>query len=404
MSAAWRSALSAVALLLCGLLTVPAQAQSRRTAIALVTGGADPELHARLLAELRSLGWRVREIAPGSDVALAQVARRAATLAVLRVGRGAEGVEVWVAPEVDAEARSEWIDVDTEHPEVGVLRAVETLRARFLELGLEPEDAQTGGGLVDGSDDPKRVRPPVEEPRTKPGSQPAAKPASKSPSKPATPATDATPAAGAHAAGHAVPDEFLPIPDVSEEQGAAGKTSARGLWLGLAGGLAAGGSDMSATPALTGSVRYVPVRWFGVDLSASWTPAGANVSTSTSWSELRGNWIGLAPELRYESGGWALTGAAGCALAIIDLRGHTSDPALTGRRAAIFTGLPFLRAAGEVELAASLRVRIEALAGISAPRAVIVFQNENNENERVAVWGRPLLAANLGLQWGVVRR
>ncbi|HYO96405.1 MAG TPA: hypothetical protein VER33_17935 [Polyangiaceae bacterium] len=135
--------------LLCGLgllvaclfwpLAARAQSVPRRTAIAVVSGGADTPFSLRLKAELLELGWRAIDIEPEADLALAQIARRAGTLAVLRVGKRAEGIEVWVAPEVDAEASSEWIDIETARPELAVLRAVEALRARFVELGLEPE-------------------------------------------------------------------------------------------------------------------------------------------------------------------------------------------------------------------------------------------------------------------------
>lgn len=135
--------------LLCGLSVLvaclfwppAARAQSvpRRTAIAVVSGGANAPFSLRLRAELQGLGWRAIEIEPEADLALAQIARRAGTLAVLRVGTRAEGIEVWVAPEVDAEASSEWIDIEPARQELAVLRAVEALRARFVELGLEPE-------------------------------------------------------------------------------------------------------------------------------------------------------------------------------------------------------------------------------------------------------------------------
>ena len=120
-------------------LVARAQSVPRRTAIAVVSGGANAPFSLRLRAELLGLGWRAIEIEPEADLALAQIARRAGTLAVLRVGTRAEGIEVWVAPEVDAEASSEWIDIEAARPELAVLRAVEALRARFVELGLEPE-------------------------------------------------------------------------------------------------------------------------------------------------------------------------------------------------------------------------------------------------------------------------
>jgi hypothetical protein len=318
--------------------------QLRRTAIALVTGGADRELHARVGAELRALGWRVVEVAPGSDLALAQIARRAGTLAVLRVGQAAEGIEVWVAPEVDAEAKSEWVDVDPQRPDLAVVLAVEALRARFLEFGLEPEHSSNLG------------KEPVAA-RRRPG--PAKPVVVSQPSRP--PATNAVGSA---------------------------------LWVGAGAAMLVAGEGVTSSAEI--ALRFLPVRWLGFDVAGWWPLSAAHVEATGGSAEMRSKLVLGAGELRWNLPEMSFGAGAGVGLAAVDLDGR-ADAGYVGSTDSLLTALPFGRLAFEVRVTRGLRVRMTSNVGASTPRAVIRF-----DERWVASWGRPFFALTLGIQGQVL--
>jgi len=346
-----------------GLCTSAARAEPRRSAIALVTGGADPELHARLRAEIAALGWRVTEIAPGADVALAQVARRAKTLAVLRVGQGAEGIEVWVAPEVDAQASSEWIDVDARRPELSVLRAVEALRARFLELGIEPEATPAGAHA------------------------------------------DATPTGSGSETTQLAPAAAIPEPEASSS--AAGTTpgsdegmrddpkqrSGSALWLGLASGVAHATTVGTPQIVVSGALRFDMAK-VAVGLEVWWPLTASRIEASEGSADVASTILASFAEYRLRHRAWAFGAGLGGALAIVNLRGITAVGMRETRTDSFYRGLLLGRLACEAELSRSFRLRAETSVGVAAPHSGVRFGQSV-----VAYWGQPLLAASLGLLW-----
>jgi hypothetical protein len=363
-----------------GLAARVADAQPRHTAIALVSGGADAELHARLRAELAGLGWRVKELGLGGDLALAQVARRAGTLAVLRVGRSAEGIEVWVAPEVDSDARSEWIDVDARRPELAVLRAVEALRARFLELGIEPEDLRgeasgseatpsgsaapgpaTAGGKPGADARPAEAKPPPKAPDDKPGEL----------------GSD----------DHEPPSVQLPeVPHAPET-----------LWLSARGGVISASKQLAPTASVSGAVRFVHESWLGVDLSAWWSPVAARVTGYEGYADVRAGLVALGGEVRDRRGSWTLAAGGGAALVWLSIKGYSVTASYRGQSAAALTGMPYGRVAAELTLVRRLHLRAEGMLGLTVQRAHVLFDQTS-----VATWGRPLLAGTLGLEWAAL--
>jgi hypothetical protein len=363
-----------------GLVVRVAEAQPRHTAIALVSGGADAELHARLRAELAGLGWRVKEMGLGGDLALAQVARRAGTLAVLRVGRAAEGIEVWVAPEVDSEARSEWIDVDARRPELAVLRAVEALRARFLELGIEPEDTR---GEASGSDStpPESTSPPTPSS----GNAKRGNDARPGESKPA-------PEIPADEPGELGPDDYEPPPPRPPQL----PLAPQALWLSLSGGVISASKQLAPGASVSGAVRVVHESWLGVDLSGWWSPVAASVSGAQGYADVRAGLVALGGEVRDRRGSWTLAAGGGAALAWLSVSGH-SIQGYRGQSAAALTAMPFARVAAEVALVRRLNLRAEGMLGFTAQRVHVLF-----EQTTVATWGRPLLAGTLGLEWAAL--
>lgn len=358
-----------------------ALAEPRHTAIALVSGGADAELHARLRAELAGLGWRVKEMPLGAELALAQVARRAGTLAVLRVGRSAEGIEVWVAPEVDSEARSEWIDVDGRRPELAVLRAVEALRARFLELGIEPEDLRaepTGSGATTSGTTPPVGTTSAGEKRP-PDSKPEAPRSKPAPSKGET--------------GTAEPElEPLPLPPLPEAPHAR-----HALWLVANGGIVSASKELGPGTALNGATRYVYDSRWGVDLSVWWPPTAARVSRSEGSADIRAALFALGSEFRDRRSVWTLAAGGGAALVWLHMTGYPEKAQILAQDANVFTAMPYGRGAVELELARRLHLRLEATLGFSVHNAHVLF-----DQTIVASWGRPFLAGTLGLEWAAL--
>lgn len=368
--------LAFVACALC-LRAAPAFAEPRHTAIALVSGGANAELHARLRAELAGLGWRVREIPLGNELALAQVARRAGTLAVLRVGRSAEGIEVWVAPEVDSEARSEWVDVDPKRPELAVLRAVEALRARFLELGIEPEDLREDSN---GADSGSAIRSTASESTSE---RPAADStgASKKPNPPVE--VEEPDLADTDASA------LSPAPEAPEPPRAP-----HALWLGAGGGLFTASQDLGPSATLGGGLRYVRGSWLGVDLSFWWPPAASRVRAEEGYADVRAALVALAVEGRDRRRTWTLAGGGGVALVSLSMDGYAQKDGYGNNSTSVVTAMPFARVATELELADRLHLRAEGAVGFTAQRALVRF-----DQNTVAIWGRPFLSASLGLTW-----
>lgn len=359
------------------------RAETRHTAIALVSGGANAELHARLRAELSSLGWRVKEMGLGADLALAQVARRARTLAVLRVGRSAEGIEVWVAPEVDSEARSEWIDVDARRPELAVLRAVEALRARFLELGIEPEDLRSEAPGSESAPASSATAPsePVPAPGKRGGDGP--KEATK---KPAPDAHDEQP-------GEIVYDTELP--PIAKEPEAPHAPEA--LWLAGMGGVISASKQLEPNATVSGALRFVHRSWLGVDLSGWWSPSAARVTGNEGSADVRAGLLALGGEVRDRRGAWTLAAGGGAALVWLSMTGYPAIMMYRGQDAVVFSAMPFARAAAEFELVRRLHLRAEGTLGFTVQRMHVGFGETS-----VATWGRPFVAGALGLEWAAL--
>jgi hypothetical protein len=365
-----------------------ARAEPRHTAIALVSGGANAELHARLRAELAGLGWRVKEMGLGADLALAQVARRARTLAVLRVGRSAEGIEVWVAPEVDSEARSEWIDVDARRPELAVLRAVEALRARFLELGIEPEDLRgevptSGAGSAPPGSATSSTSPDAGATATGKRDAGSNQEGSK---KPPAASQDET------------PNEIeydSELPPIAKEPELPHAPEA--LWLAVGGGVISASKQLEPSGIAGGAIRFVHHAWWGGDLSLWLSPSAARVSGQEGAADVRAGLLALGSELRDRRGAWTLAAGGGVALTWLSITGYPQSTAYRGQNTAVFTAMPFARAAAEYELVRRLHLRAEGTLGFTVQRAHVAF-NETS----VATWGRPFLGGTLGLQWAAL--
>ncbi len=333
----------------------------RRTAIALVSGGGGPEVGARLRAELAGIGWRVIDVDPGGDVALAKIARRAGTLAVVRVSREGDGIEVWVGPEVAAEATSEWIDVEPGLPSTAVVRAVEALRARFLELGIEPEShAESHAGPA-----PDAARAPAE----------------RAPRPPATPpASERAPAASVQ------PSPKVPDP---------GAISTPPLWLRAQGAVLYSSGGLGLTPEIALGGQLSLYRAWSVGAEFWFPPLTTEVEGDAGSARVRLLVAALSSEYRWLTGPLGAGLGAGVAVTRLDFEGAPASD-YQAREADVVAWLPFARALLSLRISRRLLVRLDTAAGPSFPRVELQFAGE-----KVADWGRPLVFGGLGLEWGV---
>ncbi|HET9960596.1 MAG TPA: hypothetical protein VFQ61_39265 [Polyangiaceae bacterium] len=370
----WFSDGTRVLVLALALLAVAARASAgepavtpRRTAIALVGASGQSALQARLRAELTQLGWRVQEIAPGAELALAQVARRTHTLAALRVGRGGEGIELWVAPEADSEqARSEWIDAAGGRGDLAVLRAVEVLRVRFVEFGLEPERDETSE-----ADAPQ---PAALDPKPAPEPPPAETKVERRSVASLTPAS---------------PGSSQPLTEWPR------------FWLGLGGGALQSYSDAFVPQPLASlSARYALAKPRpGLTIAALDARVLFPVQARTLEDE-RGSVAvrtfqgALGVEARWITGRFTSGVGVGAGLSVLNLTA-SAKPGYAARHVLVFSPFPLLRAATELELTRGLRLRLDLSASRAVPRAAIRF-----DESEISSFGRPLMgAAVLELLW-----
>lgn len=339
-----------------------ARAQTqKRTAIALVSGGGGPEVAARLRAELSGIGWRVIDVEPGRDVALAKIARRAGTLAVVRVSREGDGIEVWVGPEVAAEATSEWIDVAPTVPSTAVVRAVEALRARFLELGIEPESH------ADSSTDPAPDEAPL-------ASEHAPRPREAPPPSERAPATSVQP---------------------SPKVPGSGPISTPPLWLRAQAAALYSSGGLGLTPEIALGGQLGLYRSWSVGAELWFPPLTTQVEGEAGSARVRVLLAALSSEYRWLTGPLAAGLGAGVAVTRLDFEGAPATD-YEARPADVVAWLPFARALLSLQISRRLLVRLDAAAGPSFPRVELQFAGE-----KLADWGRPLLFGGLGLEWGV---
>lgn len=344
---------------MCLLQRATADAKPRRSAVALVTGGSEPALVARIQAELAALGWRVKAVPGDRGEALVQVAKRAQTLAVVRFGPRGEGIELWVAPEPAAESQQEWIAIDAGGADVAVLRAVEALRARFLELGIEPES------------EPARADEPVTEVATSddsPGRRP--------------------PARRGSAIDRAPPRE---VRERTRIGGPALLRSPRAVF-GLSGAALRAVGAESVEAKLVFAIRLLAEPKVSASLEG-WLPLNeATVGAGERSARVRSSMLGATLGYREHTGPLRWGAGVGCALALLDLRGNSSET-FVGVSKSLYVALPSARLHAELPLSRRLAIRLEGVAGLARPRPRIALGAAGE------YWGQPLLSAALGLEW-----
>ncbi|MEZ4371328.1 MAG: hypothetical protein R3B07_10910 [Polyangiaceae bacterium] len=366
------------ALVLPGLdaLAAPDAADAPKIAprILLVVEGEPGALFRRLQAELEQLGFNVRAEQQGGT-SLAERAGRVGANAAIRVPRSRKAVEIWVAdPEGDASVLKEVV-ITQERPKKGgaddaviATRAVELLRASFLEIHLEmpepappeppPTEASDAGVDAESSADASDATAPAPPSRATP-----------------TPVTQRSLPATPNDSSR----QPLPLSDGSELRlvgAVAGSASpggvpadghlALGLTLDFSQHLAASG--LLLTPSIFSEV--------------SGSEGSAAVHMSLGLLEIA--WTGGA---RLEP---VLGAGAGVAWLI------TSGDAAAGFQAqsdASLVPIGLLRAGLGWQLSDTLRAALDARVGAAAGRVRVRF-----DSREVAEWGRPLVLLSAGIE------
>lgn len=292
--------------------------------IALVRSRGDRAIALRLAAELDALGYRVVEITgPATLRPLVELAHTHDVDALLRPTPSRTGIElvVMLPAGLDAERPAGgWIeDVVSvghrRHDDLLALRAVETLRARLLEVGLiEPPQV---------FEPPQIVEPvaPIIEPEAPPETNPEAV-----------------------------------------------------FWLEVAPSYG-GNVPMGFGPRLQLALRAEPASAWSVSLLGNAALSPHEVRRGVGEARVTAHWLALAVDARMLRSSWAWDIGAGVGTVRLAVEGHAQDP-YEGRSTRALTLLPFLRTAVHPDVSPRLRVRLEALAGWAMPRTVVGFVDQ----------------------------
>lgn len=317
----------------------PAPAAAAREHIALLCDAPSDLLCGRLLAELRSTGYRVDLLPPLSDLN----AELAAPGAVLQVQRAPRSVLVWFRKQGVVEARAftpEGKGEEAEH--LLTVQVAEGLRAVFVNAeAADPVD------LLEP--------PPTPAPEPAPA-QPEAAPA---PAKPSP-----GPPAGASVA------KQDPGPRLS---------------LAAAPGVAwsPGGASAFATLTVAGGLGFGRVA--GLELSADLPLCASTLQVSDGTAALYPFRLGLSATARLQAGWFSLQGGAGLAALVLHVA-HGSGQTLGA-------AMPFAGLTMGFEVAPRLFLRLGVEAGVALPEPALVFDGESS-----GWFGSPQLSANLGVE------
>ncbi|MCC6217153.1 MAG: hypothetical protein IT376_20005 [Polyangiaceae bacterium] len=362
----WRAAVAALAL---GLLL----AAGRRAELEiLITVDADvPELVGRLRAELEHLGFRVT-IGPTARAPLEDQARAAGVDAALRVTPDRRGVEVWaVNTESRASALREVVlPAGEADPGVVAVRAVELVRAAFLELDVElpaPDRAEPRDD-AGADDDGERPSPPLA--------------ASAAPDAAPVVPVPATRSAAPGAEGRAAPARRVERAEPVAALGA-----------GPAVVVSGGGVPPAGQLALAGRLRLGDHAALGAVLG--YAIVGGTLRGSEGSAEPRAHVAGLDLAYRGALGGrWVLRAGVGAAGLWLQVRGAAVAP-YESRAAATLVALPYGVAGVEAWPWASLGIAADVRAGVPVPDPDVHFADRV-----VATWGAPVVVAGVALVAG----
>jgi hypothetical protein len=158
-----------------------------------------------------------------------------------------------------------------------------------------------------------------------------------------------------------------------------------------AGGL---GGDFVAHAGL----RYDTTTRWAASLSALLPLASQTVTGVGAHAEVRVYAVdALAHYAPIDHGVFAVDVGAGGAVVIAAMQGFPETPALAGRSETLVSGAPLADVSASVRPTSMLRLRADLLGGVAIPRLAVTF-----EDQSVAVWGRPFVAAFVGAEIALV--
>ena len=356
MRALLRHLLSIVALLL---LAAQAGAQDRvPSRILLLVDGDNEGAASRLRAELRALGFEVRErklsVSAASPAQLEQTAREAGAVAALRLRTSPRGVEVWVGDRVTGKTVLREVVLGAAPTATGrspqpttvpldrdaeiALGAVELLRASLLEIEF---DLPSRGEIA--------VTPEVRK---------------------------------------------LVAPVVAKRKEVARSPLPPRLWLGFApaAGISPGG--LGVTPHVQLDVDYLPLSRLSLNASIVTPTLPSRVEAAEGSSSTTVGQAGLGTDFVVAALEAPFNARVGLGISLIwvHMDGSAAQP-FADKSDDILAALPYLRARVSYGINRSLRLFLGSRVGFCLPRPVIRFAGRE-----VASWGRPAGLAALGIR------
>lgn len=293
--------------------------------IALVRSRGDQVIALRLAAELDALGYLVVEITgPAATRALVDLARIHDVDAFLRPTPSRTGIELLVLmpPGPDAQRPEAGMLEDVvsvgrrRHDDLLALRAVETLRARLLEVGLiAPPEVFEASEVAELEPEPGPLEPTKSE----------------------------------------SVDPWM--------------------WIELAPSYG-GNTEMGFGPRMQVALRAEPTSVWSVSVLGNFALTSREVRRSVGEAEVTAHWLALATDVRLVQSAWAWDVGAGVGAVRLFVDGSAETP-FEGRSTAVTTSLPFVRTAVHPELSPLLRLRLEVLAGWAMPRTVVGFLDQD---------------------------
>ncbi len=325
--------------------------------ILLLTDGDNEGSVSRLRAELKALGFEVKEqlvgSSPPSPAALENEARQAGAVAALRLKASPRGVEVWVGDRITGKTvlrevvlgtaatgprpdGSPPVDRDTEI----ALGAVELLRASLLEI----ESELPSRGEVLPSPAVRKMLAPVVRPRL----------------------------------------EAAPAPPAQPPR----------FWLGLAPAIGLSPGGLSVSPHVQIDFDVLPLPRLNLGLSIVTPTAPSRLEAAEGTSSVTIGQAALGADFVLAPLEAPLNARLGLGLSLLwlHLEGSAAPPLQDGSDD-ILAALPFLRVRACYGINRRLRLFLGSRVGISLPRPVIRFAGRE-----VASWGRPAALAAFGLR------
>lgn len=311
----------------------PADGRATESLRIAVVDAAEPEVTARLVAELRFLGFSPEVVAPPPSAepeALVALARASGAAAAVAVDTAGGRVQVWIVDRMTGKLVARQLalapDPASDEPREIAVRSVELLRASLLEVEQAPAPPEAEVSV------PPAARRTLRRPR---------------------------PRFGAAAA--------------------------------VAVGGAPGGLPVAAHARV--QLRYTPHPYVGVILSGTAPLHAVEVSAPEGSARIRTGWLGLGPRVALRPPDATvvpeLSATAGAAFVSMD---GSAAPGHVGTRAFVVDAI-FEAAAGlEVAISPRVRLRVEAAAATCARTVRVRFAGRP-----VATWCRPHALGSLGI-------